>query len=52
MAGYYERLVGMVKSLVKKAIGKIYLTQTQFTTSITELEGKINLQTLVYLCLK
>ena len=52
MAGFYERLVGMVTSSVKKAIGKIYLTQTQFTTSITELEGKINLQTLVYLCLK
>ena len=42
-------LVGMVKSSVRKAIGRTHLTQTQFTTFTTELEGIINSQPLVYI---
>ena len=49
MGGFYERLVGMVKSSLIKAIGRTYLTQTQFTTFTTESEGIINWRPLVYI---
>ena len=39
----------MVKSSLGKAIGRTYLTQTQFTTFTAELEGIINSQSLVYI---
>ena len=47
--GFYERLVGMVKSSLRKAIGRTYLTQTQFTTFTTESEVIINSRPLVYI---
>ena len=49
LSGFYGRLVGMVKSLLRKAIGRTYLTQTQFTTFTTESEGIINSRPLVYI---
>ena len=49
MGGFYERLVGMVKLSLRKAIGRTYLTQTQFTTFTTESEEIINSRLLVYI---
>ena len=49
MGGFYERLEGVVKSSLRKAIGRTYLTQTQFTTFTTKSEGIINSQPLVYI---
>ena len=46
MGGFYWRLLGMVKSLLRKDIGR---TQTQFTTFPPESEGIINSQPLVYI---
>ena len=34
----------MIKSLLRKASGRIYLTETQLTTFTTELEGIIDSQ--------
>ena len=48
MGGFYERLVGIVKSALRKAIGKKHLTKTQFKTFTTESEGIINSRPLVY----
>ena len=36
MGGFYERLVGMVKSSLRKAIQRKFLTTTQFQTYATE----------------
>ena len=36
MGGFYERLVGITKTALKKTIGKLYLTHTQLQTIITE----------------
>ena len=41
MGGFHERLVGMVKSSLRKAIGRTYLTQNQFTTFTIESDGII-----------
>ena len=49
MGCFYERLVGMVKSSLRKAIGRTYLTKTQFTTFTKESQGKINSKPLVYI---
>ena len=48
MGGFYERMVGLVKSSLRKAIGKKHLTEAQFTTFTTEAEGIINSRPLVY----
>ena len=48
MDGFYERLVGIVKSALRKAIGKKHLTKTQFKIFTTESEGVINSRPLVY----
>ena len=49
MGGFYERLVGMVKSSLRRAFGRTYLTQTQFSTFKTKSEGIINSRPLVYI---
>ena len=48
MEGFYERLVGITKTALKKTIGKLYLTHTQLQTIITEVEAVINSRPLVY----
>ena len=48
MGGFYERLVGITKTALKKTIGKLYLTHTQLQTIITEVEAVINSRPLVY----
>ena len=46
--GFYERLVGLVKSSLRKSIGLICLTKTQLTTITTEIEATLNSRPLTY----
>ena len=49
MGGFYERLVGMVKSSLRKAIQRMFLTKTQFRTYAIECEHILNSRPLVYI---
>ena len=49
MGGFYERLVGLVKRTLKKAIGKASLTNEQLLTILKEAEAVINARPLVYI---
>ena len=49
MGGFYERLVGLVKRTLKKAIGKASLTNEQLLTILKEAEAVINAGPLVYI---
>ena len=49
MGGFYERLVGISKMALRKAIGKTCLTMLQLQTFLTETEAIINSRPLVYL---
>ena len=44
----YERLVGIVKRSLRKAIGKVCLTSEQLLTILKEAEAVINSRPLVY----
>ncbi len=48
MEGFYERLVGMVKRGLKKALGKRLATIDHLHTIITEVEAVLNSRPLVY----
>ena len=48
MGGFYERLVGVVKRSLRKAIDKVCLTIEQLLTFIKEAEAVINSRPLVY----
>ena len=47
--GFYERMIGMVKRSLKKAIGKALLFMDELITIITEIEAVINSRPLTYL---
>ena len=49
IGGFYERLVGISKMALRKAIGKTCLTMLQLQTFLTETEAIINSRPLVYL---
>ena len=49
MGGFYERLVGMVKSSLKKAIQIKFLTTSQFGTYAIKCEHILNSRQLVYI---
>ena len=49
MGGFYERLVGISKMALRKAIGKTKLTMLQLQTFLTVIEAIINSRPLVYL---
>ncbi len=49
MGGFYERLVGMVKRGLKKALGKRLATSDHLHTIITEVEAVLNSRPLMYL---
>ena len=46
--GVYERLVGIVKRSLRKAIGKVCLTSEQLLNILKEAEAVINSRPLVY----
>ena len=48
MGGFYERLVGITKRALKKALGNQCLTETQLTTILVEVEAVVNSRPLVY----
>ena len=48
MGGFYERLVGIVKRSLRKAIGKVCLSNEQLLTILKEAEAVINSRPLVY----
>ncbi len=48
MGGFYERLVGMVKRGLKKALGKTLATTDHLHTLMTEVEAVLNSRPLVY----
>ena len=48
MGGFYERLIGLVKRSLRKAVGKLCLTHDQLLTVLKEAESIINSRPLVY----
>jgi hypothetical protein len=48
MGGFYERLVGVVKSALRKSLGRKLLTMIQLQTLIKEVETVVNSRPLVY----
>ena len=48
IGGFYEILVAMVKSAIRKSIGKILLNKIQLITFITEAEAVINSRPIVH----
>ncbi len=48
MGGFYERLVGEVKRVLKKVIGKRILYSSQMLTLVTEVSAVVNSRPLVY----
>ena len=48
MGGFYERLVGIVKRSLRKAMGKVCLTNEQLLTILKEAEAVVNSRPLVY----
>ncbi|XP_062582984.1 uncharacterized protein LOC134244753 [Saccostrea cucullata] len=48
MGGFYERLIGVVKRCLRKAIGKLCLTSEQLRTLLAETEAVVNSRPLVY----
>ena len=48
MGGFYERLVGLVKSSLRKSIGRLCLSIMQLQTLVKEIESIVNTRPLVY----
>lgn len=48
MGGFCERLVGVVKTALRKTISRALLTSSQLTTILYEIETTINSRPLVY----
>ena len=48
MGGFYERLVGITKRILRKILGVSCLTLSQLTTILTEVEVVVNSRSLVY----
>jgi transposase InsO family protein len=46
--GHFERLIGVVKSCLKKLLGKSFVTREEFATILVEAEGIVNSRPLTY----
>ena len=47
--GFYEGLIAIVKSSLKKVVGKALLNYNEMVTVVTEIEGCLNSRPLTYL---
>ena len=47
--GFYERLIGIVKNLLKRILGRGRLTYDEIHTFISEIENVVNTRALTYL---
>ena len=47
--GFYKRLIAIVKSSLKKVVGKALLNYNKMVTTVTEIEGCLNSRSLTYL---
>ena len=47
--GFYERLIGVMKNLLKKAMGRARLTYDEILTILIEMESIINSRPLTYM---
>ena len=47
--GFYEQLIAIVKSSLKKVVGKALLNYSEMVTNVTEIEGCLNSRPLTYL---
>ena len=46
--GFYERLIGLVKSTLRKSVGKALLTDSEFSTILCKIESCLNDRPLTY----
>ena len=49
MGGFYERLIGITKTALKKSVGRLSLTNIQLQTTLSEIEAIVNSRPLIYL---
>ena len=49
VGGFYQRLMAIVQSSLKKVIGKALLNYNEMVTIVTEIEGLLNSRPLTYL---
>ena len=48
MGGFYERLVGIIKTSLKKSLGRLCLSLVQLQTLVKEIEAVVNTRPIVY----
>ena len=48
MGGLYERLVGLVKRILRKVLGKLSFTYDQLLTILTDSDAVLNSRPLVF----
>ena len=46
--GYWERLIGLTKNVLKKALGRAYVTLPSLQTIVVEIEAHLNNRPLTY----
>ena len=49
VGGLYERLIGIIKTLLKKTLDKAKISYVQMCTIISEVEGNMNNRSLTHL---
>ena len=49
VGGLYERLIGIIKTSLKKTLGKAKISYVQMCTIISEVEGNMNNRSLTHL---